>query len=256
MPIDKPYHRIWRPFLNFKGDIDDLFEIDQKVDNLKYLDCDEYANQLDIHSLVNAARLILQDLDQLFFFIEPCDVNLKTYSHRIYELFLRAATEFEANCKAILQANQYVTKTNFNIKDYYKINQATKLSEYKISFYRWQGKQMWAPFAEWSTMHTLSWYQAYNKVKHNRLQEFSNANLENLMNAVAGLICVLHAQVGDRVGGMDINGICAISTNSQFEVDTNTFHLEVPAFPEAEQYSFVWSSLETSTNAVLDYPFP
>ena len=254
MPLDRPYHRIWRPFFYFHGYIDDLFEIDKKGDNLKYFDSGEYVNQLDLHSLVNATRLILQDLDQLLFFIEPCDVNLKTYSHRIYELFLRAATEFETNCKAILQANHYAKKTNLNIKDYYKINQATKLSEYKISFLRWPREQMWEPFAEWSTMHTLSWYQAYNKVKHNRLQEFSNANLKNLMNAVAGLICILHAQVGDRVGGTDINGICEI-TNSQFEVNTNTFHLEVPVFPEAEQYSFVWSSLETLTNAVLDYPF-
>lgn len=261
MPIDKPYHRIWRPFLNFKGYIVDMFEADKKGDNLKYLDSDTYADQAESYALVDAAHRILQDLNQLFYYVEPCDDNCNMYSHRIYELFLRTATEFEANCKAILQANLYNKKGNINITDYYKINKATKLSGYKISFTRWQGEKMWMPFDDWNKeviddkgkiiIPPLSWYQAYNKVKHNRQQKFSEANLGNLMNAVAGLICILHAQMGDRVGNVDINE----ASNSQFIVDTNTFHLEAPEFPEDEQYSFVWKDIEKTSGAVLNYPF-
>lgn len=79
----------------------------------------------------------------------------------------------------------------------------------------------------------------------------SGAFAAYLMNAVAGLICILHAQMGDRVGNVDINE----ASNSQFIVDTNTFHLEAPEFPEDEQYSFVWKDIEKTSGAVLNYPF-
>ena len=64
---------------------------------------------------------ILRDLNALYDYIEPSDDNLGVFSHRIYELLLRAATEFEANCKGILKAKGYSKPENeWYVKDYLK----------------------------------------------------------------------------------------------------------------------------------------
>lgn len=55
-------------------------------------------------------------------YIEPSDDNKDTYSHRIYELYLRTCTEFEANAKFILKSNGYNNAKR--ILDYWKLNKA------------------------------------------------------------------------------------------------------------------------------------
>lgn len=254
MALNKPYFRIWRPLKSYSDAISAMFEDDSSEDDVKYLLDDSYANQAELKSLVTATRMILYDVHELFNYVEPCDANEKVYSHRLYELLLRAATEFETNCKAILEANHYSSSRNLNITDYYKLNRATKLADYKIVFHCWQDAHEWKPFDEWNVGHSLSWYHAYNQVKHNRLQNFSEANLENVMNAVASLICILHVQISDNVGDVALNGMSPIPS-SQYEVDCNTFRLIVPTFNEEDMYDFKWSILKAQPDPVLDYPF-
>jgi DNA-binding phage protein len=48
------------------------------------------------------------------------------------------------------------------------------------------------PFDGWSnTTPPLSWYDAYNQVKHNRNTEFMRANLDNVRHAIAGQFALL-----------------------------------------------------------------
>ena len=42
------------------------------------------------------------------------------------------------------------------------------------------------------------WYAAYNAVKHNREENLEQANLENCMNAVAGILVLLYSQFGSQ----------------------------------------------------------
>ena len=48
------------------------------------------------------------DFKKVFEYIEPSDINLEVYSHRLYELLLRAATECETNFTSILKDNDYI----------------------------------------------------------------------------------------------------------------------------------------------------
>jgi hypothetical protein len=59
---------------------------------------------------IRAFLLIQKDLQELFDYVEPSDINLPCYSFRIHALLLRACVEVEANCKAILRENGYATK--------------------------------------------------------------------------------------------------------------------------------------------------
>lgn len=254
MAITKPYYRIWHPMKGYTNSIDAMFDESISDDNLDYLKDNRFINQKESQSLVTAARLIVIDVHELFTYIEPCDANLSVYSHRIYELLLRTATEFEANCKGILMANQYSHSRNLSIQDYYKINSVSHLSEYIVQIHQWQDIHSWQPLKEWATGSSLTWYQAYNHVKHNRYSHFREANLQNLMDAVTSLLCVLFSQMCDEVGAASINGLSIIQ-NKQEEVTNNTFTITAPTFSDDELYDFDWKVLKTSNQPFDVYTF-
>ena len=98
MGITKPYYRIWRPVKGYDwGNANFTFGDDNAPKpTLDYLYDDRFANQEEKKSLITSTRMILRDLNNLYDYIEPSDDNFGVYSHRIYELLLRTATEFES----------------------------------------------------------------------------------------------------------------------------------------------------------------
>lgn len=259
MSIAKPYYRIWRPVKGYDwGKANFPFGDDNEPKpTLDYLYDDRFANQEEKKSLITSTRMILRDLNNLYDYIEPSDDNLSVYSHRIYELLLRTATEFESNCKGILKANGYSKpESDWCIKDYFKISRATRLNEYSLTFGRWATAHDFKPFVDWnpSRREQLTWYDAYNEVKHDRYGNFKKAKLEHLMNALAGLICIMHAQYGE---GMSHVGYSELGTNDIHEgtVETPMFTIKAPHFPDDEQYGFIWDNLANIHEPVQKYNF-
>ena len=253
MSVPKPYCRIWRPL---KGYDSFGFSIDGEDPDadLKYLKDDRFACQAEMASSVTISRLIFQDLYELFNYVEPDDKNLNTFSHRIYELFLRIATEVESNFKGIMLANGY--RKPENMEDYFKVASVARLSEYKVKFARWSSPRVFNPFAEWNgtTFHGLSWYQDYNKVKHNRYKNFEFANLKNVMTAMAALLSLLYAQLGENMDIGYSEGI-SVCQDRQDVLESGKFTLYAPNFPEDEQYEFKWDDLKNTTAPVQQYAF-
>ncbi|WP_282148135.1 hypothetical protein [Algibacter lectus] len=247
MPLDKPYFRITRPFTS---------ATDGR--SSKYMISTQYAN--DRFVSIKAFHLLLSDLIKLFDYVEPSRQNTQTYSHRIYELILRAATEFESNCRAILSANDYPEDRYLNIKDFFKINKASKLNEYKVIFNAWSPTPLvLTPFSEWNTSEykSLSWYQNYNSIKHNRSANFHNANLENLMNSISAVFIILYSQ-------FEVLTFDPYQIVKQYSIDDNDhyistrsslFRIKPPRWQDNESYEFDWSSLSLDSNSINKYPF-
>lgn len=259
MSILKPYYRIWRPVKGYDwGKANFSFGDDNAPKpTLDYLYDDRFANQEEKKSLITSTRMILRDLNNLYDYIEPSDDNLSAYSHRIYELLLRTATEFESNCKGILKANGYSKpEKDWNVIDYFKISRAARLNEYSLTFERWASAHVFKPFIEWnpSRREPLSWYEAYNEVKHDRYGNFKKAKLEHLMNALAGLICIMHAQYGE---GMSHVGFSELGTTDINEgtVETPMFTIKAPHYPEDEQYGFIWNNIANEPDIFQKYYF-
>lgn len=188
MIINKPYFRIRRckrlPTF-YDGHTDD------------YVLKPEYMPVEVRHSMVRALDTLLSDLMMVLNFIEPADANLAVYSNRLYELLLRASTEFESNCKGVLLANGYLGKDkDLRIVDYRKLDSVMKLSGYEVRLSFWNCERTLMPLSNWGTTHTLDWYSAYNEVKHNRVENFRLANLKNVLNAIAAVACLVYAQLG------------------------------------------------------------
>lgn len=205
--------------------------------------------------LLHAYYLLEKDFKEILDYIEPHDANEKTFSHKIYSLLLRTCTEFETNCKGILLANDYTLGKIPNIQnDYYKINTASKLSDYEIKINIWQWGKIIKPFDDWSnkSYQPLSWYQAYNNVKHNRSIHFSDANLENLLNALAWLYILLCSQF--YVSAFSAYQDSVSTTNcddNNFEcLDDNLFSVKFPTNWATSDYI-----TDTRTPIFQNFPF-
>lgn len=230
MSILRPFPRIFLPSRT-------------KQDNIGLLKDERYISSSEKSSLLNAARIIIYDFKHLLDYIEPVEDNKKAYSHRIYELLLRTATEFEANCKGILIANGYEKeKGNFNIQDYHQINKLMKLDQYVVTTHLWNPIKTFRPLAEWESGHSLEWYKAYNEVKHNRIQYFYKANLDNLFTGICSLIVVLTAQFNSSISFISNTGF-SLPLNNGEEISITNFTIKLPHFEDTEKYDFDYNNI-------------
>lgn len=63
------------------------------------------------------------------------------------------------------------------------------------------------PFSNWNAEQSPDWWRPYNKVKHERLSNYKEANLKNVVNALAGLYVLeryFAKYIGDRDNERDI----------------------------------------------------
>ena len=243
MAVTKPYYRIYRPGLHR-----DTFNNPTEGYERDAL----FLPEAEKKSMIMAARLIIDDFERLFEFIEPHTSNENVFSHRIYELLLRTCTEVESCCKGILIANGHSAK---DMNDYKKIEQATHLSGYTVRYSNWFPSPYFVqPFAGWATGGSLSWYKAYNDVKHNRWQNFALANLKNLLEAISGLLCVIHAQIGDAVQHVFESNIY-FSADDAVDVSVRSFTITPYQLPDSEKYDFDWDNLKTDPNRFQRFQF-
>ena len=243
MAVNKPYYRIYR--LGLRRDAFNNPTEGYERDAL-------FLPEAERKSMIMAARLIIDDFERLFEFIEPHTSNENVFSHRIYELLLRTCTEVESCCKGILLANGHAANS---MEDYKKIEQATHLSGYTVWYSNWFPSQYSIqPFASWATGDSLSWYKAYNAVKHNRWQYFPMASLNNLLDAISGLLCVIYAQIGDAVQQVFESNVY-FSTDDGIEVDVRSFQIIPYQFSDNEKYDFDWENLQSNQDRIQRFIF-
>lgn len=243
--IEKPFRRIIRPFW-ITGD--NLYggRSGSKFGGTEYvLDPDYAAERV---GLVRGFKIIEQDLLRLLEYVEPSDDNLKTYSHRLYELLLRASTEFEANCKGILVENGYSKsgKGNLNITDYALINTSSKLSDYEVRLSIWRDHPKdFYPLTGWSTGPSLNWYRGYNSSKHDRNRNFEHANLENVLTAVAAVAALLFSQFYIQCFWAQTPvAMCCCEEGGWFSHEDSLFAIKPSqAWTVDECYDFDWCAL-------------
>ena len=243
MAINNPYYRIYRTSIrhNAFNNPTSGYERDAL-----------FLPEAERKSMIMAARLIIDDFERLFEFIEPHTSNENVFSHRIYELLLRTCTEVESCCKGILIANGHAAN---NMEDYKKIEQATHLSGYTVRYSNWfPSYYSIQPFASWTTGGSLSWYKAYNDLKHNRWQNFTLANLKNLLNAISGLLCVIYAQIGDAVQHVFESNIY-FSADDAVDISVRSFTITPYQFLDSEKYDFDWENLKTDPNRFQRFQF-
>jgi hypothetical protein len=243
MSILKPYKLIWRPNKNGSA-----FKI-----------CSDPVYSSDRFFFLNSYYLLEKDLKEIFEFVYPTLNNKDTYSHRIYELFLRACTEFESNSKNILNSNGYISPNTLRIFDYFKINKSSKLSEYEIKINIWDGPPtIIKPFSSWTDTKfaPLNWYQDYNLAKHDRHNNFQKANFMNLINSVGAVLIILYSQYS-FLALNQYNNVSMYDQNDDgfSSTDQNLFSVKSPTWSDSDMYDFNWESIKASANPFDNFAF-
>jgi hypothetical protein len=175
---------------------------------------------------------LLVDLADVFRYVEPHPKNWDTFSHKIRQLLVLTCNEVESQCKAILRANGYESldrnnrsrdEKDWTLKDYSKLAGPMRLHEYEVEVFRYPDVPKIKPFEAWApgSAAPLSWYAAYNKVKHDREQNFEHATLGHLITAICGVHALMVAQFG--------------SGNIAFGESRQLWAKE-PVFPPSDQY--------------------
>jgi len=130
------------------------------------------------------------DLERVSRFVEFTKGNYETYSLEMAHLLLTASSEVDVVLKALSKKVQ-PKKRPRNIDQYREIlaPKFPRLSDMNIRIPRY-GLQI-SPWENWKEDKNPYWWNAYNKVKHERGEYFPRATLRNTIAAVAGLFAVL-----------------------------------------------------------------
>ncbi len=194
---------------------------------------------------LSAYTILKRDLWELFEFVEPCPANQGTFSHRSFELLLRACTEVESNFKTVLRANGHKVDS-LTMRRYSDLDGPMKLSAYEVSCVGFN-LPSFRPFASFADVNpklrSPVWYRAYNDAKHDRVNNFPSASMENVVQALGGLYVALTAQYGFH---FDVYlGLRQSTPAVQYDLFGCS---RQPTWTDDERYDFDWRKLKTTPN--------
>lgn len=143
----------------------------------------------------NALRLLINKLDDIFLYIEPSSAAMNVYSHKTRELLILACTELENFWKYYADKSAKLRgKKRLTTNDYAKLCKPLHLKEYQFTLNTYASVPPISPFEHWDPAKptaSLTWYDAYNKTKHDRDKHFEEATLIHCINAVVACL-VMH----------------------------------------------------------------
>ncbi len=128
-----------------------------------------------------------QDMERLSRFIEFDEHNYNCFSLEIVRLLIAAAAKADVVCKQICQYLNPASRAD-NIHQYRDeiVPVYPVMSRFEVLAPRY-GLRL-KPWVNWDQPRGVPlWWTAYNKIKHHRHTDYHQANLKNVLNAVAGL---------------------------------------------------------------------
>ena len=131
-------------------------------------------------------RMLENDCVELRRFVSFREENLGVCSDEIIKQLLSVSAEFDGLCKEITKPK----KRKPTIVDYGKHFFCDGRDDFRnITIVLRNSNICLAPFSEWgpNPKNIMTWWRAYNLVKHNRSENYLLGDLQNLLNAMAAL---------------------------------------------------------------------
>lgn len=194
------YHpRIFRPILQqgrYSVGFGNSFE---HIETYDYFPHDRRTQVQSVQQLNTLNNRLISIFNNIY----PTKDNFNAFGHEIRNVLILACTEVEAQLKGILVTNDYdFKKSKGSTIDYVKLLKVLRLDEYELNLSHFPDIFDICPFKGWAENNptrSLFWYDNYNKVKHDREDEFERANLISAINAVCAIAILLYAQYGDNI---------------------------------------------------------
>jgi hypothetical protein len=129
------------------------------------------------------------DLDRLSRFVEFTAQNYGCYSIELARILMLASAEIDVVAKQLCGQIAPDSRAN-NIHEYRTTILSTYTSFTKNSVFIPRHGLELHPWSQWAGNESPIWWCAHNNVKHNRHTHYSDANLENALNAVGALLLI------------------------------------------------------------------
>lgn len=133
---------------------------------------------------------IESDIKTLSRWIELTENNYSTYSIEIARLLITTGSEIDVSAKLLAKLIDNNKNTdNLGLSGCGQIIRKYYTRFYQADVFLRKHELQFKPWLAWecSSKQSPNWWDAYNDIKHHRNTNFSNANLENLLNAMAAL---------------------------------------------------------------------
>ena len=130
------------------------------------------------------------DLDRCSRFVDFSTNNFKTHSLEFARIIMAASAEIDTIAKEFCRSiNPQSTADNI-LKYAAEIIPAHRnITNIEIAAPRHNIK--FKPWDSWSNSASPSWWKANNSIKHDRANNFKEANLENAISAASGLLSII-----------------------------------------------------------------
>lgn len=77
--------------------------------------------------------------------------------------------------------------------------------------------------------------------------------MKNLLDAISGLLCIIHSQIGDSVQQVTKSELYFSSDDP--EVSVRSFTIIPSLIPDEEKYDFVWNDIETNPDRFQPFQY-
>lgn len=130
------------------------------------------------------------DVVQISRYVELSEANFDSYSIELSRLLFAGASEVDVLAKMICIDINKDSKAD-NIHRYRREIHPNNPLVSRTQVHVPRFGLTFQPWEEWQNDKSPQWWDAYISVKHRRNTDFAKANLENSLNAVAGLFVLL-----------------------------------------------------------------
>jgi len=189
-----------------------------------------------VHQHWNYFLALEDDVGRLFRYLEPAEANFPAYSLELSRILITAASEVDVVAKLLCEKIDPESKAR-DIYAYRKViapahprlsTALAMLPKFGLTFVPWE---------QWAEDKNPFWWGAYNDVKHHRNERFSQASLQNALNAVAALyllLLFLYRDIGVK-GELQPDPLL-FQPGTPFQIDRNLYgNRETLYFLEGEQ---------------------
>lgn len=193
---------------------------------------------------------IENELIDIFKYVELSTDNYKTYSSKFLKVFLQIGSEIDICFKEYLKLFQ--SNSTSSIGEYKQ-----QLQNYDVDFFDEsieikQLKTIVKPWEDLKSNNIISWWTAYNKVKHERTNQvtinmvtqesYKFANLENVITSLSGLYVLL------------MNIFAKIKNNREDSPIPNSklFNMKSKRWSKCKYFNIIYASTSDNGNIYFD----
>ncbi len=142
--------------------------------------------------------LMSHDLEECFDVSSPDVRNLDVFGTTYETIIHFSCIGVESLFSRILASNEFPALRS-TMNDFVKLSPFLKLQEYEVKLLHYPWLEAFRPFQNWNAKEptgSLSWYRAYNKLKHEKMSSLHLATMRHAIESVLAYFLLSHAVFG------------------------------------------------------------